>query len=149
VRSAPLLVVAGFGALLHPVSAGDNVLIGTAWQLEAPSNASVQAERRETLAFPQPDRAAGRTACNGFVAEARVSGERLSIRIVSTTQMACTPPRDVHEARYLEALSAAQRFAVEGDTLRIYQRGEEAVLRFSRLRASPTDARGPETEHRP
>ncbi len=114
-RSAPLLVVAGFGALLHPVSAGDNVLIGTA----------------------------------GFVAEARVSGERLSIRIVSTTQMACTPPRDVHEARYLEALSAAQRFAVEGDTLRIYQRGEEAVLRFSRLRASPTDARGPETEHRP
>jgi hypothetical protein len=55
----------------------------------------------------------------------------------------------VHEARYLEALSAAQRFAVEGDTLRIYQRGEEAVLRFSRLRASPTDARGPETEHRP
>jgi heat shock protein HslJ len=47
--------------------------------------------------------------------------------------MACAEPIGNQEAKYLEALQGAERFALEGATLMIYSKGMEKPLRFARV----------------
>ena len=51
---------------------------------------------------------------------------------LAATKMSCGDAADAQERKYLDALQAAERFAIDGPDLLIYSRGVEKPLRFAR-----------------
>jgi putative lipoprotein len=108
-------------------------LVGTRWRLEDLAGAGVVANAAATLEFPEAGRVTGRGSCNGFFGSVTITGTAIQFGMLGATQMACPDPIGAQETRYLAALRSAERFAVEGDTLRVFSRGAAAPLRFSRV----------------
>ena len=108
-------------------------LWGTAWVLEDLSGMGVVGTAPATLEFTAPDRAFGKGTCNRFSGVVTVTREMLRFGPLLSTKMACVDDAaNAQESKYLSALEKAERFAVEGNTLRIFVRGTAAPLRFTR-----------------
>lgn len=131
--TALLLALAGCGTRSATVETG---LTGTAWVLEDLSGAGVVERGRATLEFDEAGRASGRGSCNRYSGPVTLTGDRISFGPLISTKMACVEEAlTAQETRFLAALEAAERYAVEGSELRIYVRGSTAPLRFSRVTA--------------
>lgn len=129
-NAAFLLALAACGTRAATGQAG---LGGTAWVLEDLGGAGVVERGRATLEFDEAGRASGRGSCNRFSGPVTLSGDGISFGPLLSTKMACAEDAlTAQEMRYLEALEAAERYAVEGATLRIYRTGDSVPLRFSR-----------------
>lgn len=110
-------------------------LPGTSWVLEEVGGAPVVARGRATLEFAESGRASGNGSCNRFSGTATIAGDSLSFGPLMSTKMACVEEAlTSQETRYLAALGSAQRYAIAGDTLRIYL-ADGGELRF--IRATP------------
>jgi heat shock protein HslJ len=108
-------------------------LTGTAWVLEDLAGAGVVERGRATLEFAEAGRASGKGSCNRFSGPVTLTGDRISFGPLISTKMACAEDAlTLQENNFLEALGAAERYAVDGSELRIYARGNTAPLRFSR-----------------
>ncbi len=86
---------------------------------------------------PQPGTAGyagGQASCNGFNGGVDISGDRLIYHGALRTLMSCNAIDQ--EERYLEVLSAAERFAFDGDQLLIFAAGYDLPLRFAPRPAS-------------
>jgi heat shock protein HslJ len=107
-------------------------LPGTSWALAEIAGTPVVEPGRATLQFEESGRASGNGSCNRFSGTATMVGDSLSFGPLISTKMACVEEAlTAQEGRYLGSLGAARRYAVSGDTLRIYTTaGEE--LRFIR-----------------
>jgi heat shock protein HslJ len=125
-----LLALAACGTRAATVQTG---LAGTAWVLEDLAGAGVVERDRATLEFDDAGRASGNGSCNRFSGPVTLSGDRISFGPLMSTKMACVEDAlTAQEMKYLEALGAAERYAVEDSTLLIYRAGDGVPLRFSR-----------------
>jgi heat shock protein HslJ len=107
-------------------------LPGTSWVLEEVGGVPVVQRGRATLAFAESGRASGNGSCNRFSGTATIAGDSLSFGPLLSTKMACVEDALTNqETRYLASLGSAQRYAIAGDTLRIYVAGG-GELRFAR-----------------
>jgi heat shock protein HslJ len=88
-------------------------------------------ESPATLAFSegeQAGRVGGSGGCNRYFASYTLTGDRLRISPLGSTRMMCSPARMAQEARFFQALSAAERCErSNGELLIAYARG---TLRF-------------------
>jgi putative lipoprotein len=104
-------------------------LTGTTWRLQSIGGEAVLDRAPATLVI-QEGKVSGRGSCNSFFGPVTIEGEKISFGPLGSTRMACAEAVSNQEAKYLEALQAAERFTVEGSTLSIHSRGMEAPLRF-------------------
>jgi putative lipoprotein len=89
--------------------------------------------RRPTLHFSaDSSRASGNGGCNTYSGTAAISGQTITMsRLISTKRACIDPAMNAQETRFLSALEGVDRFAISGDTLRLY-RGPDLSLRFIR-----------------
>ncbi|HUF36806.1 MAG TPA: META domain-containing protein [Gemmatimonadales bacterium] len=128
------LVMAGWLAgctQRSPAPDGTN-LPGTAWRLEDLGGAGVVDRVEATLEFPEPGKVAGKGSCNRFFGSVEISGASISFGPMGSTRMACVEAVMNQEAKYLEALQAAERYEIEGTVLLIHARSLDRPLRFVR-----------------
>jgi heat shock protein HslJ len=75
----------------------------------------------------------GYTGCNQYSAPYTVDEGFLDIGAVSSTRMACSPPRDAVERAYVEALGRVTTWERDGDQL-VLSDGEGELLRYNQAR---------------
>jgi heat shock protein HslJ/uncharacterized membrane protein len=97
-------------------------LWGTAWRLEGRAQA--------TLEFPSEGRASGNGSCNRFNGVVTVEGDTIQFGGIAATRKACADAVMRQEDAYFAALRDAERFEVDGESLRIHTAGREEPLRF-------------------
>lgn len=107
-------------------------LVGTAWRLEDLAGAGVVSGAEATLEFPEAGRVAGRGSCNRFFGPVTITGSAITFGLLGSTMMACADPVGAQEAKYFAALRGAERFEIDGTTLRLFSAGLAAPLRFTR-----------------
>jgi heat shock protein HslJ len=105
-------------------------LWGTAWRLESLAGAGVAGRAQATLEFPSEGRASGNGFCNRFNGVVTVEGDTIQFGGIAATRKACADAVMRQEDSYFAALRDAERFAVDGESLRIYTAGREEPLRF-------------------
>ena len=119
----------------HPPSdtpGAPSSLHGTTWRLVDLSGKPALSDVSATLSFPELGRLAGTGSCNRFFGSVKLTGDAMEIAGVGSTKMACPEPIMGQERTYLEALQAATRYAIEGNTLSIWVKGNDKPLRFTR-----------------
>ncbi|WBU39130.1 META domain-containing protein [Homoserinibacter sp. YIM 151385] len=84
------------------------------------------------------DEARGQAPCNGYAGELRVTGDRIDIGPLTSTEIGCDGGE--LEVRYLAALDAVDR--VEADASGLALDGEGISLRYERGAAPPDDGAG-------
>lgn len=111
-------------------------LEGTPWQLVAYNNGkggvtSVMRETEITAEFRE-GQVTGSAGCNSYFASVTVDGNQLIVGVVGSTEMACMEPEGVmaQEQLYLQALSSAVRFQIEGDKLTMWDAEGARALAF-------------------
>jgi len=102
------------------------------WVLEDIGGTGAIDNVRATLEFRDSARVAGRGSCNQFSGPVTVRGSTISFGPLAATRMACAVAVMNQETRYFKALGDAERYELEGSTLRIYAKGMAQPLRFSR-----------------
>jgi putative lipoprotein len=117
-----------------PVGPTSGGLVGTAWQLEDLGGAGVIDNSMTTLEFIEAARVGGRGGCNRFFGSVEITGESIKFGQMGSTQMACVEALMNQEGRYLKALGAAERYALNGDQLLLYSKGFDKPLRFTRMK---------------
>lgn len=123
-------------------------LEGTTWKLSEMKGIPATAIDAEadffTLQFNAADTmVAGRTNCNRFFGRYELKGSRLSFDQMGMTRMAC--PDMAYEDAFVKMLSEVDRYAVEGQELKLY--GEDRPLAtFRAVEADAADAAAPAAE---
>jgi len=109
-------------------------LLKTEWLLEDLAGKGVLDRVQATLAFPGPNKVAGKGSCNRFFGAVEINGESIKFGHLASTLMAC-PSEAVsnQETNYLKALEGADRIVIDGPYLLIYSKGLEKPLRFTRI----------------
>jgi uncharacterized lipoprotein YbaY len=107
-------------------------LVGTAWRLADLAGAGIVSGAEATLEFPEAGRVAGRGSCNRFFGPVTIAGSAITFGQIGATMMACAEPVGAQEAKYFAALRGAERFELDGMTLRLFSAGLAAPLRFTR-----------------
>ena len=112
-------------------------LWGTAWRLENLAGAAVQESTQPTLEFAADGRASGNGSCNRFNGVVTVAGDKIQFGGIAATRMACADAALMRqEDAYFAALQAAERFEIDGETLRIHAAGRPEPLIFSATQAT-------------
>ena len=84
-------------------------LSGSEWSLEDIGGHAVD-HGQATLAFSEAGKIAGNGSCNRFFGSAEINGNSIKFSALGSTRMACPEEVMNQEAKYLEALQAAERF---------------------------------------
>jgi heat shock protein HslJ len=111
-------------------------LVNTTWVLDGfvsgDAAFSVIAGTRITAVFSADGHLSGSAGCNQYFAEYTVNGSTLTVSGVGSTKMYCTTPEGVmhQETTYLNALAAAEGYAIEEDRLGILDRQGKGLLEF-------------------
>jgi len=111
-------------------------LWGTAWRLEAVAGASVLDGVQATLEFPSEGRANGNGSCNRFNGVVTAEGNTIQFGGIAATRKACLDAVMRQEEAYFAALQDAERFEMDGQSLRIFAKGQPEPLRFVAMQAS-------------
>ena len=111
-------------------NAGTDVLVGTAWSLEDLGGAGVMDRVPATLVFSADGAVTGTASCNQFHSTVTVLTGSVTFNPLATTRKMCAEAVMHQEARYVEALRAADRFEVKGEFLSIHAAGRPQPLRF-------------------
>jgi heat shock protein HslJ len=116
-----------------PPTAPPGELSGTSWRLQDLGGESALEGVEATVEFPEAGKVAGRGSCNRFFGTVEISGQSIKFGPIAATKMACIDDAaNAQEKKYLEALAAAERFALDGPALLIDSKGMEKPLRFTR-----------------
>ena len=115
-------------------------LWGTAWRLENLAGAGVLDRAQATLEFPSEGRASGNSSCNRFNGVVTVEGSTIQFGGIAATRKACAEAAMRQEDAYFAALREAERFEIDGESLRIYAAGRSEPLRFA-VTAAPAGPR--------
>ena len=109
-------------------------LTGTEWVLRDLAGTPALDAPRATLQFLEGGHVAGNGSCNRFTGSVEISGASLKFGPLASTRMACTNGGvGDQEDRYLRALGAATRYALENGDLLIYSDAATEPLRFARV----------------
>jgi heat shock protein HslJ len=116
-----------------PAQPASFTLSNSEWLLEDLSGSGVLDNVQATLTFPETGKVAGKGSCNRFFGPAEINGDTIKLGPLASSRMACPEAMMNQEAKYLEALQAAERFEWKDPYLLIYCRGLEKALRFTRM----------------
>ena len=117
---------------VDPESAGAfGDLTRSSWVLVDLNGDGVVEGTHVTLDFGENGRATGNGSCNRYFSTVEISGSSIRFGAVGATRMACGTSVSLQEVKYFEALEAAHRFTVEGNSLSIFGGGSKP-LRFTR-----------------
>jgi heat shock protein HslJ len=113
-------------------------LAGTQWSLisfrEEGAETPVIEGNEPTLQFQEGGQASGTGGCNQFGSQYTVTGSRLNIHEIVTTEMACLEEGVMkQEQRYYQALQSASEFEIADDQLRITYGDGQGELIFNRV----------------
>jgi heat shock protein HslJ len=126
----PVLNVSSIKAAAQPTSFS---LSKTEWLLTDLGGSDVVDNVQATLSFPETGKIAGNGSCNRFFGTAEIHGDAIKFGPLGSTRMACAEPVMNQEAKYLEALQAAERLEWKDPYLLIYCKGFEKPLQFTRI----------------
>ncbi len=109
------------------------------WLLEDLGGRGVMDIVQTTLVFDGEGRVSGSGGCNRYTGSYTYGDGELTFGPLAGTKMMCPEAVMDQEDRFLEALGAIDRVAVDGPFLLIYAGGSHAPLRFTRMASrSPT-----------
>ncbi|HTL49673.1 MAG TPA: META domain-containing protein [Steroidobacteraceae bacterium] len=111
-------------------------LWGTAWRLEDLAGAKVLGGAPATLEFSSEGRASGSGSCNGFNGVVTLESGTIQFGGLAATRKACPEAVMRQEETYFAALRDAERYEVDGDSLRIFSANQPAPLRFAAMAAT-------------
>ena len=106
------------------------------WLLNDLNGSSVLDNIEATLEFPGSGKVAGNASCNRFFGPAAIADNAMKLGPLAASRKACAGTVMNQEAKYLEALQAAERFEWKAPYLLIYCKGTEKPLRFTRKKAT-------------
>jgi heat shock protein HslJ len=107
-------------------------LAGTTWRAETITGRPVIDCAASTITFEADGRVSGRGGCNRYFGTSTIAGEQLAFGAMGATRMACAPALMDQEARFFEALGAADGWAIGADgLLLIYSAGADQPSRFA------------------
>ena len=112
-------------------------LDGTHWMLVSIGERPVVQDSRASLSFNEPGAVAGHGSCNRFAGPVSVTGDQISFGNLASTRMACQPEVDVQEMDYLQALTGANRYRINGSQLEIETDDPSFRLRFEQAASLP------------
>jgi len=111
-------------------------LWGTAWRLEDLAGAKVLGGAPATLEFSEEGRASGSGSCNRFNGVVTVENGTIQFGGLAATRKACPEPIMRQEEQYLAALRDAERYEIDGESLRIFSADRPEPLRYASMEAS-------------
>jgi len=115
-------------------------LWGTAWRLENLAGAGVLERVQATLGFPSEGRASGDGSCNRFNGVVTVEGNSIHFGGIAATRKACPEAVMRQEDAYFAALRDAERFEIDGQSLKLYAANRPEPLRFVATQAPAAPA---------
>ncbi len=115
-------------------------LWGTAWRLEDLAGAKVLSGAPATLEFSDEGRASGSGSCNRFNGVVTIEGGTIQFGGLAATRKACPEAVMRQEESYLAALRDAERYEVDGESLRIYAADRPEPIRFASMETSAPKA---------
>ncbi len=115
-------------------------LAGTAWRLEDLAGAGVLDRVQATLEFPESGRVGGHGSCNRFNGVVTIEDGSIRFGGIAATRRACPEAVMRQETGYFAALQDAERYEIEGESLRIFAKDRPAPLRFIAIPASAAPA---------
>ena len=109
-------------------------LIGTEWLLTEMPGTTVIVISKASFSVLQSGRAAGNASCNRFTAAIEINGNNLKFGSVASTRMVCGDEAlTAQESKFLEFLSAANRFEMSDPYLLVFASGHDRPLHFIRI----------------
>jgi heat shock protein HslJ len=112
-------------------------LANSAWALKDLGGAETLAHVPATLVFQEAGKVSGNASCNRFFGQAKIEESSIKLGPLGATRMACSEAIMNQEARYLNALQAAERFEWKDPYLLLKSKGVEQPLRFTRMTNTP------------
>ena len=131
-----ILVAGGLVACSHADGAGTEAggdLAGTSWLAEDIGGRGVLDNARSTVDFGAGGAVGGDTACNRYRGQATLAGDRLAFGPLASTRRACPPAVMDQERRFLDALEATQRFALDGPFLLLKDADGRTLVKLTRV----------------
>jgi heat shock protein HslJ len=109
-------------------------LTGTEWLLTDLPGATVIATSKASFSVLEKGRAAGNASCNRFTAAVEIGGSTIKFGSVASTRMVCGDEAlTAQESKFLEFLSAANRFEMSDPYLLVFANGHDQPLHFIRI----------------
>ncbi len=115
-------------------------LLGTAWRLEDLAGSGVLDRVQATLEFPESGRVGGTGSCNRFNGVVTIEDSSIRFGGIAATRRACPEAVMRQETNYFAALQDAERYELEGETLKIFAKDRQAPLRFIAIAATAAPA---------
>jgi len=115
-----------------PAQSSSFNLANSEWLLEDLNGSAVLDNVQATLTFPETGKVTGNGSCNRFFGPAEIHGDAIKLGPLVSSRMACPEAVMNQEAKYLQALQAAERFEWTDPYLLIHCNGLEKALRFTR-----------------
>ncbi len=112
--------------------AGDSPLAGK-WRIEAVSGAGALDPSKATFEVTPEGQVGSTVGCNRIVGKPKIDGESIAFGPMAGTRMACPPPLDQIEAKYMAALEAARSFRIEGAKLTFVDAQGDALVTLMRV----------------
>lgn len=108
---------------------------GTAWQVVELGGMSIATVKVPELRFDDEGHFAAYAGCNRFRGGVEVGDGTISFsQNAAATLMACVPPYDVAERRYVDALMQARGFTMGSDVLELTDEAGSVLMRLRPLR---------------
>ncbi|WP_165838964.1 META domain-containing protein [Roseicella frigidaeris] len=117
---------------LHRAASAAPGLTGPDWVVAEIEGRAVPPQPPARLAFTPEGRVAGTAGCNRIAGGYRLAGESIALTGLASTMMACPPPLDAQEGRFLHALGAVRRWRREGEALLLLDAGNHVLVRLAR-----------------
>jgi heat shock protein HslJ len=122
-----LLAVSACAKTAEPVSTAadaevaDTVsLLSTRWQVEDIDQVGIIDSSMITIEFRGPENLAGSAGCNRYFGVFEQTGDRISVSPLGLTRMACAEALMNQERRFVDAMAATARFAIENDNWLVF-----------------------------
>jgi heat shock protein HslJ len=109
------------------------------WLLEDLGGRGVMDIVQTTLVFDGEGRVSGNGGCNRYTGSYTYDDGELTFGPLAGTKMMCPEAVMDQEDRFLEALDAVDRVAVDGPFLLIYAAGDDQPMRFTRMDEGQND----------
>jgi heat shock protein HslJ len=109
-------------------------LTGTEWLLTDLPGTTVIAISKASFSVLKNGRASGNGSCNRFTAAIEINGSNIKFGPVASTRMVCGDDAlTAQETKFLEFLSAANRFEMSDPYLLVFANGHDQPLHFIRI----------------
>jgi len=128
----PFILLAGCSSMA-PESGSLTDLQTSSWVLNKLPGHSFDTDRRPTLRFNDEGNIEGYSGCNSYTASVSVNTDDIRITDIYGTKRLCKDSAMTFEAEFLDALTRARMWNVEGKILNLKSSSGDVIMKFGRL----------------